>query len=102
MNETRLLTGGRLLTSRLVFVGFLGAIAAAALLAFALYPSWQLAVATLCLAGAAALLWVVLGRWLVPGAQGVSIRERTAALGYMVGTLALFSFGAWAFSLAPG
>jgi hypothetical protein len=101
MNETRLLTGARLLTSRIVFVGFLGVIAAAALVAFVMYPSWQMAAAALCLGGAAALLWITLGRWLVPGAQGVSIQERAQALGCMVGTLALFSFGAWAFSLAP-
>jgi hypothetical protein len=101
MPETRLLTGVRLLTSRLVFVGFLGAIAVAAVVALVLHPSWQMALAALGLSGASALLWLVLGWWLVPGAQGVSIRERAVVLGAMLAVLALFSVGAWTFSLAP-
>ncbi|GIG36224.1 hypothetical protein Cpa01nite_16050 [Cellulomonas pakistanensis] len=95
-----MLTGTRLLTSRIVFVGFLGAIAIGALVAFVLHPSWQTAVSALCLIGSAALLWVVLGRWLLSGAQGVSLQERAVVLGYMVAMLVLFSFGAWTFSLA--
>lgn len=96
-----MLTGTRLLTSRIVFVGFLGAIAIGASVAFVLYPSWQMAVSALCLLASAALLWLVLGRWLLPGAQGVSLQERAVVLGYMVAMLVLFSIGAWTFSLAP-
>ncbi|WP_213281133.1 hypothetical protein [Cellulomonas hominis] len=101
MNDVRMLTGTRLLTSRIVFVGFLGVIAVGVVVAFVLHPSWQMAVSALCLLGSAALLWVVLGRWLLPGAHGVTLQERAVVLGYMVATLALFSIGAWTFSLAP-
>lgn len=96
-----MLTGARLLASRIVFVGFLGAVAVSALVAFVLHPSWQMAVSAGCLLGSAALLWVVLGRWLLPGAQGVSLQERAVVLGSMFAVLVLLSSGAWTFSLAP-
>ncbi|WP_448630740.1 hypothetical protein [Cellulomonas soli] len=60
-----------------------------------------MAASALCLSGSTALLWVVLGRWPVPGASGVSLQERARVLGTMVAMLALFSLGAWSFSLAP-
>ena len=101
MTDARLLTGSRLLTARAISVGILGVVAVGTLVALATRPSWQLALAALCVVPCPVILWWGLRLWLAPFAPGVRATTylRSAVPPALV--LALLAVGGWLLGQAP-
>ena len=81
--------------------GLFGLVALATLAALLAYPSWQLALAAVCMVALVPVWYVVLGSMLAPFAPGVSAGSYLAGAGWAVLGVALFVAGGLMFSTAP-
>ncbi|GIG36225.1 hypothetical protein [Cellulomonas pakistanensis] len=101
MTEAQLLTGSRLRAARLISVGILSLVAVGTVFALVTYPSWQLALATLCVVPCPVILWFGLRRWLAPFAPGVRASTYLRSAVPPVLVIALLALGGWLLSIAP-
>lgn len=101
VTDAQLLTGSRLRTARVVSVGIVSLVAAATVVALIAYPSWQLALAALCVVPCPVILWFGLGRWLAPFAPGVRASTYLLSAVPPVLVVVLLALGGWLLSSAP-
>ena len=80
---------------------FFGLLLLAVLGAWATYPSWQLGLSSLCVAGLIPLQWYALGRQLAPLAPGTTAKEYVESAVPTVACVVLFVVASVVFSTAP-
>lgn len=97
----RLLSPGQLRFVRVASVSVLGMLLFGVVIAMATYPSWQLLVATVCVAAPIPIMWIGLGRQLAPLNAGTSARAYLLSAVPAVAALALLAAAGWMFALAP-
>ncbi|NNH06442.1 hypothetical protein [Cellulomonas fimi] len=101
MSTAPLLTGRRLALARAVSVAVLGVLTFGVLVALVTYPSWQLALALVCLLPCPVIVWFSLPTWIPPFAPGVPAGAYVRSLVPPVMVLALVTLGGWLLSAAP-
>lgn len=96
-----LLTGRRLALARAVSVAVLGLLTFGVLVALVTYPSWQLALALVCLLPCPVILWVSMPTWIAPFAPGVPAGAYLRTFVPPVVVVALVTLGGLLLSVAP-
>lgn len=101
MTDAQLLTGSRLRAARVVSVGILTVIALGTVVALGAYPSWQLALAAVCVVPCPVILWFGLRRWTTPFAPSVRASAYLVSAVPPLLVIVLLAVGGWLLSRAP-